>query len=205
VCASSHADDVRKLTDDEFLETLGGLDAAHCRGLPLYDIPCGGGPPFPGVLTTLCLTKDELQLFVVEGSGDTTIPFHVRLARWRSSLAPAADVDLAPAADVDAGAPLGGTSGRGRGRGCGGGRGSGRGGRGRGRGGGGASLCTPSVRVDHSAAWWKLVRNADGTWAHTTERPRTFVGVGMPMYNTTRATPKKRSASGRLEVMHGTI
>jgi hypothetical protein len=69
---SSHVDDVRKLTDDELLETLADLGAAHCLGTPLYDLPSAAGHPFPGVLTTLGLTKDELQMFIVEGSGDTT-------------------------------------------------------------------------------------------------------------------------------------
>ena len=205
MCASSHADDVRKLTDDELLETLGELDNAHCRGLPLYDLPSADGPPFPGVLTTLGLTKDELQLFIVEASGDTTIPFLDRLAQWTSSLAPAAPPAGPSAADgAAAAAPLGAHGTRGRGRGCGGGRGGGRGGRGRGRGGKDAqgSLCAPSVRVDHSADWWKLTRNADGTWCHTAERSRNFKGVDKPIYNTTRSTPKKRSASGSLEVVH---
>jgi hypothetical protein len=109
---------------------------------------------------------------------------------WRPPLAPAAPPVGPPAADGAAvAAPLSGTSRRG---------GGGKGAQG--------SLCAPSVRVDHSAAaWWKLERGPDGAWPHSAARPIIFKGVDTPIYNTTRSTPKTRSASGSLEVVHDEI
>ena len=57
-------------------------------GLPLSDITNADGIAVTGVLSTLGLNKEELAVFIVEGSGDTSVEFPERLAAWRVGRTP---------------------------------------------------------------------------------------------------------------------
>ena len=194
-------DDVRRLTDAQILETLSDLGAEDVVGLPLHDITNEDGTRMRGALTALSINKDDLMVFIVEGSGDTSIPFSERLAAWRDDRTPSGS-GSSPRGLSHALENVEGThDARGRGRGRGGRGGGGGGGRGRGRGGSGV----PLVSVDHAAEWQAITRKADGTWAHSATRPRGFTGSCQPEYNSTRRTPNKsdkRKLDGSGEKLH---
>ena len=57
-------------------------------GFPLHDITNEDSTRARGALTALSMNKDDLMVFIVEGSGDTSIPFSEGIAAWRDDLAP---------------------------------------------------------------------------------------------------------------------
>ena len=62
------------------METLSDLRAEDVVGLPLHDVINEDGTRVRGALTALSMSKDDLMVFIVEGSGDTSIAFSERLA-----------------------------------------------------------------------------------------------------------------------------
>ena len=81
-------DDVRRLTDAQILETLSDLGAEDVVGLPLHDITHEDSTTMRGALTALSINKDDLMVFIVEGSGDTSFSFFERLAAWQDDRTP---------------------------------------------------------------------------------------------------------------------
>ena len=106
--ARAYADDAKKLTDDELLEMLNHLGADDVFGLPLHDISFVDGSKLRGALTALGVSKEDLVIFLVEGSDDLSFPFDERLTAWREERLPGARAGGGPSS-------LGGGGGGGRG------------------------------------------------------------------------------------------
>lgn len=121
------------------------------------------------------------MVFIIEGSGNTSISFSERLAVWRDDWTPS----------VSESSPRGRGRGWESGEGVLGVRGRGHGDDGRGGGGvdgdcedgdAGDDADFAPLRVVHTAEWKAVMRGADGMCTCTAHRPRAFQGASSPGY-----------------------